>query len=74
MCTSDQLLAGIIHLTDTIGLVEIAMVALVIRCHIHIHNVTILQWALVWYPMTDDLQNMGACLCACCVSHTERLS
>ena len=61
--TSDQLLAGIIYLTDHIGFVQIPMIAFVVRCHIHVHNVTILQRALVWYPMTDDL-NIRACFCA----------
>ena len=66
MSTSDQLFAGIIYLTNTVGLVEIAMVALVVRCHIHVHNVAILQRALIWYPMTDDLHNIRACICAWC--------
>lgn len=59
--TSDQLLAGIIYLTDHIGFVEVPVVTFVVRCHVNIHNVTIFQGALVWYPMTDDL-NSKACM------------
>lgn len=71
MSTSDKLFAGVIYLTNHIGFIEIPMVAFVVRRHIHIHNVTILQGALVGYPMTDDL-NMRAWLIASCVSLMKR--
>lgn len=55
MCSLDEFLGGIINLSHSVCLIQIPVVPLVIGCHINIDNVSILQWPLVWYAMTNDL-------------------
>ena len=49
-----------IDLAHHVCLIQVPMVPLVIRRHINIHNVPILQRPLIWYTMTDDLHRQAA--------------
>ena len=57
MSSLDELLGCIINLSNNIRLVQVPMIPLVISCHIHIDNVSILKRPLVWNTMTDDLRS-----------------